>query len=49
MSDWSARLVVRNILDQQYRTFISQANGGLIGQVPRDFNRYFGLILRKNF
>lgn len=49
VNDWSARFVVRNILDEQYRGFTAQGNGGLTGSVPRDFNRYSGIVLKKNF
>ena len=49
MADWSARFVVRNIADQHYYTIIGEANGGLVGTVPRDFGRYVGISLHKDF
>jgi iron complex outermembrane receptor protein len=48
-ADWDARLVVRNIADQHYYTIISEANGGLIGTVPRDFDRFAGIAIHKDF
>jgi iron complex outermembrane receptor protein len=48
-ADWSARLVVRNIADQHYYTIISEGNGGLIGIAPRDFSRYAGINIHKDF
>jgi hypothetical protein len=41
--------VVRNIADEHYYTIIGQANGGLVGTVPRDFSRYAGVAIHKNF
>ncbi len=49
MADWDARLVVRNIANQHDHTIIGEANGGLIGTVPRDFSRFFGIAIRKDF
>ncbi|MBS0332282.1 MAG: TonB-dependent receptor, partial [Proteobacteria bacterium] len=48
-ADWDARLVVRNITDQHYYVIVSEANGGLVGTVPRDFDRYAGIAFHKNF
>ena len=48
-SDWDARLVVRNIADQHYYVIIGEANGGLVGTVPRDFDRYAGVAIHKAF
>jgi iron complex outermembrane receptor protein len=48
-ADWDARLVVRNIADQHYYTIIGQANGGLVGTVPRDFGRFAGVAIHKDF
>lgn len=46
---WDARLVVRNIADQHYYTIIGEANGGLVGTVPRDFSRFAGVAVHKDF
>lgn len=46
---WSLRFVVRNIANQHYYAAVAEANGGIIGQMPRDFNRYVGVILHKDF
>ena len=48
-SGWSVRFVVNNILDQHYYTALIETNGGLIGQVPRDFRRYVGIQFHKSF
>ena len=48
-SDWDARFVVRNIANQHYYTIIGEANGGLVGTVPRDFSRYAGISIHKDF
>lgn len=42
-------LLVRNALNKFYRSTYTQANGGIYGGLPRDFERYFGLVVRKNF
>ncbi|HEY3950050.1 TonB-dependent receptor [Phenylobacterium sp.] len=47
--DWDVRLTVRNITDQHYYMIISEANGGLIGTAPRDFDRFAGIAFHKNF
>ena len=49
MADWDARLVVRNIANQHYYTIIGEANGGLVGTVPRDFSRFVGVSIHKDF
>ena len=46
---WSVRLLVRNIANKHYYTDRIEAFGGLIGQMPRDFNRYFGVNIHKDF
>ena len=46
---WDARLVVRNIADQHYYVIIGEANGGLVGTVPRDFDRFTGVAFHKDF
>ena len=48
-SGWNVRFVVNNILDQHYYTALIETNGGLIGQVPRDFRRYVGIQFHKSF
>lgn len=47
--DWSARLMVFNILDKHYYSALGEVNGGLIGGVPRDYSRYVGITLHKDF
>lgn len=47
--DWNARLVFKNIANQHYYLIEAEANGGLIGSVPRDFSRYAGISLHKDF
>lgn len=47
--DWSARLMVFNILNKHYYSALGEVNGGLIGGVPRDYNRYVGVTLHKDF
>ena len=41
--------MVRNITDKHYYTIIVEANGGLVGSVPRDFSRYAGVSIHKDF
>ncbi len=48
-ADWDVRLVVRNIANQHYYSIIGEANGGLVGTVPRDFSRFAGVSLHKDF
>ncbi|MBS0364036.1 MAG: TonB-dependent receptor [Proteobacteria bacterium] len=48
-SDWDARLVVKNITNEHYYLVIGEANGGIVGTVPRDFSRYAGVSIHKNF
>jgi iron complex outermembrane receptor protein len=48
-ADWNARLIFKNIANQHYYLIQAQANGGLIGSVPRDFSRYAGISLHKDF
>ena len=49
VADWNARILVKNITNQHYYSIINEANGGIIGTVPRDFDRYFGIALHKDF
>jgi iron complex outermembrane recepter protein len=47
---WSARLLLKNILDQHYSSFLQDGNlAGVTRWVPRDDNRYFGINVRKDF
>jgi iron complex outermembrane receptor protein len=48
-ADWNARLIFKNIANQHYYLIEAQGNGGLIGSVPRDFSRYAGISLHKDF
>lgn len=48
-ADWDARLVVRNIANQHYYLIEAEGNGGLIGSVPRDFSRFAGITIHKDF
>lgn len=48
--NWTARVLVKNILDQHYSSYLANGtNGGTIRWVPRDDDRYFGVDLRKDF
>ncbi|MCZ8171371.1 MAG: TonB-dependent receptor, partial [Brevundimonas sp.] len=42
-------LLVKNLGDKFYRSTYSQANGGIFAGLPRDYQRYFGFTVRKNF
>ncbi|MDR3513060.1 MAG: TonB-dependent receptor [Caulobacteraceae bacterium] len=47
---WSARVLVKNILNQHYSSYLSHGDlAGLVRWVPRDDNRYFGVNLHKDF
>jgi len=47
---WSARLLVKNIANQHYSSYLSYGNlGGVVRWVPRDDQRYFGVVARKDF
>ena len=47
---WQARVLVKNILDQHYSSYLAAGTfGGIVRWVPRDDNRYFGVNLRKDF
>ncbi|WP_397401471.1 TonB-dependent receptor [Phenylobacterium sp.] len=48
-SGWEGRVLVRNLFDKFYRTTYAQGNGGLVGGLPRDYKRYFGVTVRKDF
>ena len=47
---WTARFLVKNILDQHYSPYLAGGNlGGLVRWVPRDDQRYVGINLHKDF
>jgi iron complex outermembrane receptor protein len=47
---WSARLLVKNIANQHYSSYLVSGNlAGVVRWVPRDDDRYFGLNIRKDF
>jgi len=47
---WQVRAYVKNITDTHYSTFLANGNAaGTIRFVPRDDQRYGGLLLRKTF
>ncbi|QUD88710.1 TonB-dependent receptor [Phenylobacterium montanum] len=47
---WSARVLVKNILDQHYSSYLSHGDlAGVMRWVPRDDHRYFGIDLHKDF
>lgn len=47
---WSARVLVKNILDQHYSSYLSHGDlAGLMRWVPRDDDRYYGINLHKDF
>lgn len=46
---WRASLVVKNIADQSYATFLGASASYISRVVPRDDQRYFGVSLRKEF
>jgi iron complex outermembrane receptor protein len=47
---WSARLLVKNITNQHYSSYLSHGDVfGVVRWVPRDDDRYFGVNLRKEF
>ena len=48
-SGWEATVMVKNALNKFIRSSYAQGNGGTFGGLPRDFERYFGFIVRKNF
>ena len=48
-SGWEGRILVRNLFDKFYRATYAQGNGGLLGGLPRDYKRYFGVSVRKDF
>ncbi len=48
-SGWEATLLVKNALNKFYRATFVQGNGGIFAGLPRDFERYFGLTVRKSF
>ena len=48
-SGWEGRILVRNLFDKFYRATYAQGNGGLTAGLPRDYKRFFGVTLRKDF
>lgn len=46
---WRASLIVKNITDQSYATFLGAGANNVTRVVPRDDQRYFGVTLRKDF
>lgn len=47
---WSARLLVRNIMDTNYSAYMAYGDlGGVVRFVDRDARRYVGIELRKDF
>jgi iron complex outermembrane receptor protein len=47
---WSARVLLKNMLDQHYSSYLAYGSlGGVVRWVPRDDSRYFGFNLRKDF
>ena len=47
---WSARLLIKNIGDQHYSSFLGNGNvAGLVRWVPRDDARYIGINAHKDF
>lgn len=47
---WSARILVKNILNQHYSSYLSHGDlAGLVRWAPRDDDRYFGVNLHKDF
>ena len=47
---WTARFLVKNILDQHYSPYLAGGDlGGLVRWVPRDNQRYVGFNLHKDF
>lgn len=46
---WQGRILVRNILNKFYRSTYAESNGGVVAGLPRDYKRYFGISLRKDF
>lgn len=53
-SNWKVTGLVRNILDTDYSSYLVGGNlngglGGTLRYVPRDYRRYFGIELHKDF
>ena len=47
---WSARLLIKNIADQHYSSFLAHGDlAGLVRWVPRDDSRYVGFNVHKDF
>jgi len=49
-SGWTTRLLVKNLLDQHYSSYLSHGNlAGVVRWVPRDDDRYVGVNVHKDF
>ena len=46
---WRVALMAKNIGDTHYSKYIAQAGGFNWNIIPRDFDRYFGINIRKDF
>lgn len=47
---WRVTGLVKNILDTHYASYVVYGNlGGVVDYIPRDFRRYYGLELHKDF
>ncbi len=47
---WQVIGQVKNILDQHYLSYIVHGDvGGVVGWIPRDFSRYYGISFHKEF
>jgi len=47
---WSTRLIVKNLLNQDYSSFMTLGDlAGVTRAVPRDAGRYMGLMIQKEF
>jgi len=47
---WRVTGLVKNLLDTHYASYLAHGNlGGLVGWVPRDNSRYFGIDVHKDF
>ena len=47
---WRVTGLIKNITDQHYSNYLAYGDlGGVVRWVPRDFSRYFGIELRKDF
>jgi len=49
-NDWRITGLVKNITNQNYSSYLAYGSiGGLVRWVPRDYQRYFGIELHKDF